>query len=323
MADLYVGVDLGGTNIKAGLLDPSARVIASQSIPTKAEGGPDVVIDRICRIICQTAELGGVKLADVAAVGVGSPGTMDIPAGVVLDPPNLPGWKDVPLIARISAQVGVRCVLENDANAAAWGEFWAGAGREVDSLVMFTLGTGIGGGIIVDGRVLHGASSCGGEVGHMQIVEDGRRCGCGRRGCLEAYASASATAARAIEALADRKVQSTLRQYYGAGQRLTSRHVYEQAVAGDALAMRIFDGTARYLAMGMMNLSMIVDPERFVLAGGMIAAGDFLLDPVRRYFKQMAFERPAENTQIVYATLGNNAGFIGAAGVAMKAVSGT
>jgi glucokinase len=322
MSELYIGVDLGGTNIKAGLLRGDGHVLASQSIPTEAEGGPDVVIGRICQIIRSTAELAGVPLGDVRGVGIGSPGTMDIEAGVILDPPNLPGWKNVPLIQLVGRQVGVPCVLENDANAAAWGEFWAGAGREINSMVLLTLGTGIGGGIIIEGRLLHGANSLGGEIGHMCIVDGGRRCGCGRRGCLEAYASASHTAARALEALAEDTTDSSLHQYVGAGKRLTSQHICHEAVAGDPLAMRIFADTARYLALGIMNLSMIVDPERFVLAGGMIAAGDTLLRPVREHFATMAFENAARNTQIVYATLGNDAGLIGAAGVAMKAFGG-
>jgi glucokinase len=322
MSQLYIGVDLGGTNIKAGLLSADGTVLTAGSIPTEAQEGPDAVIGRICRIIRSTAEAGGVKLDEVRGVGIGSPGTMDIPAGVVLEPPNLPGWRDVPLIRLVSDAVGLPCVLENDANAAAWGEFWAGAGRKVDSMVMLTLGTGIGGGIIIEGRLLHGANSLGGEIGHMCIVDGGRLCGCGRRGCLEAYASASHTAARALEALAEDQSHSTLHQYVGAGKRLTSRHVCQAAAAGDALAMRVFAETARTLALGIANLSMIVDPQRFVLAGGMIAAGQTLLAPVREHFRAMAFRRAAHSTQIVFATLGNDAGLIGAAGVAMKALDG-
>lgn len=318
MSDLYIGVDLGGTNIKAGLVDGNGRVLARRSIPTEADGGPDVVINRICQIVRDTTDECGYPLEEIAAIGIGSPGTMDLDAGIVLDPPNLPGWKNVPIAKLISDHTGRPCILENDGNAAAWGEFWAGAGREVSSIVMMTLGTGIGGGIIIKGNLLHGANSIGGEIGHMCIVENGRLCGCGRRGCLEAYASASHTAARAIEALATDKTHSTLHKYYGDGKRLTSQHVFHEAVAGDALAMKIFDDTARYIALGMMNLSMVIDPDRFVLAGGMIAAGDTLLDPVRQYFRHMAFELPARNTGIVYATLGNDAGFIGAAGAAMK-----
>lgn len=315
---LFVGVDLGGTNIKAGLLDDQANLLARLSIATEAEHGPDHVIARIVQAIDQVLAQAGLPRQDVAGVGIGAPGAMSHKKGLIIAPPNLPGWHNVPLRDRVAALSGLPTVLENDANAAAWGEFWAGAGRGTDNMVMFTLGTGVGGGIIIDGQILRGAFDNAAELGHMIVKPGGRPCGCGQRGCLEAYSSAAATARRAIEAIQAGQ-DSSLKARLEAGQPVESRHVEQAARAGDPLAERIWDEACYYLAIACVNVQHFCNPQRVVLAGGMIGAGAFLLDRVRKHFDQQTWTVAQDRPEIALATLGNEAGFIGAAGAARLA----
>ena len=315
---MFVGIDLGGTNIKCGVVDGSGRPLCRVSVPTVADAGPEDVAERMCEAARQAVKTSGATWRRVPAVGIGSPGTMDIPAGVVLDPPNLPGWRDVPLRDMIGQRLGVAAHLENDANAAAYGEFWVGAGKGVGSLVMFTLGTGIGGGIVVDHKLVDGAHSCSAEVGHHCIQMDGGRpCACGRVGCLEAYASATAVVKRTLEAL-DGGARSKLNTLRRRGEPITGKAVFDAASAGDRLGKRIVDETARYLAIGAVNLIHIINPEMVVYTGGMTAAGRPFLDAIRTYVRELAFDVPAAKTRVVYAKLGDDAGFIGAAGWAKK-----
>ncbi|MFQ6048400.1 MAG: ROK family protein [Phycisphaerae bacterium] len=311
---LFVGVDLGGTNIKAGLLDDQANLLARLSIATEAEHGPDHVIARIVQAIDQVLAQAGLPRQDVAGVGIGAPGAMSHKKGLIIAPPNLPGWHNVPLRDRVAALLGLPTVLENDANAAAWGEFWAGAGRGTDNMVMFTLGTGVGGGIIIDGQILRGAFDNAAELGHMIVKPGGRPCGCGQQGCLEAYSSAAATARRAIEA-----IQAGQDSSLKAGQPVESRHVEQAARAGDPLAERIWDEACYYLAIACVNVQHFCNPQRVVLAGGMIGAGAFLLDRVRKHFDQQTWTVAQDRPEIALATLGNEAGLIGAAGAARLA----
>lgn len=315
---LFVGVDLGGTNIKAGLLDDQANLLARLSIATEAEHGPDHVIARIVQAIDQVLAQAGLPRQDVAGVGIGAPGAMSHKKGLIIAPPNLPGWHNVPLRDRVAALLGLPTVLENDANAAAWGEFWAGAGRGTDNMVMFTLGTGVGGGIIIDGQILRGAFDNAAELGHMIVKPGGRPCGCGQQGCLEAYSSAAATARRAIEAIQAGQ-DSSLKARLEAGQPVESRHVEQAARAGDPLAERIWDEACYYLAIACVNVQHFCNPQRVVLAGGMIGAGAFLLDRVRKHFDQQTWTVAQDRPEIALATLGNEAGLIGAAGAARLA----
>ena len=313
-----MGIDLGGTNIKGGVVDGTGRALCRVSIPTEAAEGPEAVADRMAEVARQAVRKSGATWRRVRAVGIGSPGTMDIPAGIVLEPPNLPGWRDVPLRDMVAQRLGVESHLENDANAAAYGEFWVGAGKRVSSLVMFTLGTGIGGGIVVDGKLVDGAHSCSAEVGHHCIqMDNGRRCACGRIGCLEAYASATAVVKRTGEALAA-GARSSLSKLRRRGERITAKAVFDAAYAGDRLGRRIVAETARYLAIGAVNLIHIVNPEMVVYTGGMTAAGKPFLDAIGTHIRALAFEVPAAKTRVVYAKLGDSAGFIGAAGWAKK-----
>ncbi|MFO0954857.1 MAG: ROK family protein [Isosphaeraceae bacterium] len=314
----YLGIDLGGTNIKSGVVDDNGRPLSHVSVETQAAKGPEVGLNNIAEAGRRAVEASGLGWDQITGVGLGSPGTMDIGAGMLLNPPNLPGWIDFPIRDRLAERLGKPTVLQNDANAAALGEFWAGAGRNTRSLVLLTLGTGVGCGIVVNGRVLEGQHSHGGESGHMIVQMDGGRvCGCGGHGHLEAYASATSLVKRAREAL-EVDTTSSLHQALSAGN-LTSRAINEAATAGDPLAQRLMSETARYLAVGAVSLMHTIDPDVVLFGGGMIAAGEPFLEMIRAGIKQMAFPIPAAKTRILYAELGGDAGFIGAACCARQA----
>jgi glucokinase len=320
----YVGLDVGGTTMKAALVDDAGRAGPSVNLPTEAHKGQEHGLATMCEAIRRAAAAAGKTMADVAGIGVATPGTMDIVAGIILDPPNLRPWQNVPVRQFIQDTFGIPTAFQNDANAAAYGEYWAGAGKSLKSMVLFTLGTGVGGGIIVDGKVLEGRHSHGGEVGHMKIaMADARRCGCGRLGCLEAYASATAVVARAREALRASPKGSRLAGLLNVGEEeLSARAVFIAADAGDELARQIVADTAYYLAVGAMNMMHIIDPDAVVFAGGMTAAGEPFLELIRRHVRELAFPVPAERTQIRYAQLGSDAGFIGSAACAKFLVEG-
>jgi len=315
-ARYYVGLDVGGTSMKAGVVDDNAAEKSSISLPTEPEKGQEHGLATMCSAIRQAVQNAGLQLSDIAGIGVATPGTMDLKAGLILDPPNLKPWRNVPVRSHIADEFQLPTAFQNDANAAALGEYWAGAGKGARSLVFFTLGTGVGGGIIWNGEVLEGEHSHGAELGHMKIeMTNPRLCGCGKRGCLEAYASATAVVKRVYEAL-DLGESSMLSSWPTGDEDLTARDVFAAATKGDALARRIVDETAFYLAMGATNAMHTIDPEMVVFGGGMIAAGDEFLQRIRHYIAELAFPVPAERTQICFAQLGNDAGFIGAAACA-------
>ncbi|MBI3464202.1 MAG: ROK family protein [Planctomycetes bacterium] len=329
----FVGIDLGGTSIKVGVVDDTGRVLAADSVPTEAAEGPEAGIRRMCEAARKVATDGGLSWDEVAAIGVGSPGTMDIPAGMVLEPHNLTGWHNVPLRQRVAEELRKLTILQNDANAAAYGEYWVGAGRDAQSMVLFTLGTGIGCGIIVDGMIIEGRHSHGAECGHLIIqMTGGRQCGCGRYGCLEAYASATALIKRARETAEGVALWHTrgkrLQEAVEAGREPTPLLLAELAAAGDELAEELILETARYLAIGAVNLMHTIDPDLIVLGGAMTFGRDE--EPLGRRFREeieaevhrRAFPVPAAKTRIVYATLGSDAGFIGAAGCGRLAQRG-
>jgi len=311
-----VGIDLGGTNIKTALVSPEAEVIAQTEVPTEASKGPDVVIDRIMRSAHAVVEKDWCVWEDVAAVGIGSPGFLDSRTGVIIHPPNLPGWRNVPLRQRLSDGLGKPVALENDANAAAWGEYWAGAGKGARSQVMFTLGTGIGGAIILQDDILRGENDLAGELGHMIIDPDGPLCSCGQRGCLESFASATATVRRFREAIQG-GADSVLAGRVRAGDPVDTRDMFEAALEGDALSRTTIEDTGRYMGIGINNLIMTVNPQVFLLAGGLSKAGDMLLDAVKEQVNRMLPEHVAGKADIRIAQLGGLAGAIGAAGCAL------
>jgi glucokinase len=323
-APLFVGLDVGGTTMKAGVVDDTGNPLGQAALPTEAHRGQDFGLERMCETIRAATRAAGVRTDQLAAIGVATPGTMDIPAGIILDPPNLKPWQNVPVRRHIEQSFELPTAFQNDANAAALGEYWVGAGRGHRSMVLFTLGTGIGGGIILSGgRILEGENSAGGEVGHIKIeCSNPRTCSCGRLGCLEAYASATAVVKRAHESLQAKGARSSLQQLLGAGEELTARGVFE-AAASDALAAKIVEDTALYLAVGATNLMHIIDPQVVVFGGGMIGAGEGFLERIRHHVRRMAFPVLAEKTKICYAQLGGEAGFIGAAACARALVRGS
>jgi glucokinase len=316
---LFVGVDVGGQTIKAGVVTDTGRPLSSISVPTEAWKGQEHGLGQMAKAVREATRAAHLQLEQIAAIGIATPGTMDIPAGMILDPPNLKPWRNVPVRAYIEQEFGKPTAFQNDANAAAYGEYWLGAGQGVHSLVLFTLGTGIGCGIVVGGMIIEGEHSHGAEVGHIIIeMTQPRRCGCGGLGHLEAYASATALAQRANEALATGQPSSLQARIQDKGQ-LTPEdagEIFQAASAGDALAQRLVEETAYYLAVGAVNMMHTIDPDMVVFGGGMTRAGPAFLERIRHHVRQLAFPVPAQKTQIVYAKLGNDAGFIGAAGCA-------
>jgi len=319
MAEGYcAGVDLGGTNIKAGLLDAEAHVLASLSVPTEVDRGRDTVVSNIITAAERVIADAGVDRSQVIGIGIGSPGPMSHRRGLIINPGNLPCMKDTPLREIMTERTGIKTTLDNDANAAAWGEFWAGAGKGVSDFLMFTLGTGVGGGVIVDGKLLRGYFENGSELGHIIVQPGGRRCSCGQLGCMEAYSSAYNLARRAEELIADGK-SSQLKARIDAGEMLMAEHIVEAARRGDSVAEQVWDEACYYLGAAIVTMQHVSNPERVVLAGGMIAAGDFLLERVRKHAKALTWTLLDDLADIRFATLGNDAGFIGAAGCAWEA----
>jgi glucokinase len=322
----YVGIDLGGTSVKLGVVDDRGRPLSWLAIPTHGAAGADQAVRRMGEAVGQVIADAGLERSEVAGVGLGSPGTMDIPGGMLLEPVNLPEWAHYPLRDRVAEACGFPVTFANDANAAAYGEFWVGAGRSLKSLVMYTLGTGVGGGIIIGDLSIDGQNSAGSECGHVIIDyrDDARMCPCGRPGHVEAYCSATALVKRTHEALAAGR-PSSLAGPAARGEELTAMLVAEAAASGDALAEEIVLETARYLGVGVTSVVHVIDPEGVVIGGAMTFGGDAtplgrrFLEAVRAEFRRRAFPVPAAKTRIQYAELGSDAGFIGAAGLARLA----
>jgi glucokinase len=320
---LYAGVDLGGTNIKSALVDDRGRLVAFRTEPTHAGRGPEDAAARMGRSVHALAADAGIAPGDVARVGLGSPGPLDIPAGTIVRAGNLPGWDDFPIRDRVSAHCGRPVTFANDANAAAYGEFWVGSGRGLGSIVMLTLGTGVGGGIIVGDVNVEGEHSHGSECGHM-IVDpspDARVCPCGGLGHLEAYCSATSLVAMARERLAA-GATGPLADAVAGGEPLTTILLGRSAAGGDETARGVILEAARWLGIGIVTLMHTIDPATVAIGGAMTFGGE--ADPVGRLFiervraevRDRTFPLLAERTPIRYAALGGDAGSIGAAGLA-------
>jgi glucokinase len=311
-----VGVDLGGTNLVIGAMTADgSRQFAMHSIPTRADLGADAVVARIAelieRVIAETCAVTGATRSAFLGVGIGSPGPLDRARGLVIFTPNL-GWRDFPLRDRVQDAVGLTATLDNDANCATLGEWWIGAAKGARHVVGLTIGTGIGGGLILDGRLYHGASDVAGELGHTTIDSTGRRCGCGNYGCLEAYASGPAIAERARESLAGGEPSIMPSLVDGDVSRLTAALVYDAAKRGDELAVQVVRETARFLGAGVANLLNIFNPDVVVLAGGVTQAGDQLFEPMRAEVRRRAFRPAVEACRIVPGALHGTAGVAGA-----------
>lgn len=310
-----IGIDLGGTNINGGVCDARGTLLIRCALETQADRGREHVLRRMAGLVTELLRQADLTRADIAGIGVGAPGPMSHAEGVIHHAPNLPGWINFPLRDRFAEATGLPVVLENDANAAAFGEFTAGAGKDVRNMVMLTLGTGIGGGIVLDGKLWRGCFDNAGEIGHAVIVPEGRACPCGQRGCLEQYASANAVAERLREAV-EAGEDSVLKPKVVANEAFDARHVLTALERGDALAARIWDETCYYLALCAVNLRHILNPELIVFAGGLINAGPRLLGPVCAHFERLSWKIAPDAPRIALATLGTDAGTIGAAALA-------
>jgi glucokinase len=311
-----VGVDLGGTNIVVGAMpEDGSRTLAVRSEPTHAQRGAESVVDHIVAMATQTisdvmAETGAAA-RDFVGVGVGAPGPLDRENGVVVVAPNL-GWRNFPLRDAIAARVRLPVTLDNDANCATVGEWWRGAAQGGRNVVGMTIGTGIGGGVILDGKLYHGSSDVAGEIGHTTIDSTGRYCRCGNYGCLEAYASGTAIAARAREALERNEASMLKTMVDGDLEQLTAAIVYDAANKGDALAHEIVRDTARFLGAGIANLLNILNPDVVVIVGGVTLAGERLFEPLRAEVKRRAFRPAVESCRVVPGDLSGTAGLVGA-----------
>ena len=318
-----VGVDLGGTNIVAGVMTADGvEQYAMHSIPTRADQGADAVVERIVqlseRVIAETQAATGAARDQFLGVGIGSPGPLDRAKGLVIVTPNL-GWRSFPLRDRVSEGVQLPAELDNDANCATLGEWWIGAARGARHVVGLTIGTGIGGGLILNGRLYHGVSDVAGELGHITIDSTGRRCGCGNYGCLEAYASGPAIAQRAREALAGGEPSRMPGLVAGDLDQITAATVFTAAEAGDELAGHVVRDTAKFLGIGIANFLNIFNPEVVVIVGGVTQAGEALFEPLRAEVRRRAFAPAVEACRIVPGALPGNAGVVGAVAIFAQA----
>jgi glucokinase len=286
-----------------------------------ARGGEDVVTRAAAMVRESLKSVPEADSGEVLGVGIGSPGPLNRESGLVLETPNL-GWRNFPLRDLVSQATGLPATLDNDANCATYGEWWQGAGRGSETLVGLTLGTGIGGGLVMGGRIHHGASDAAAEFGHMTIDTTGRKCKCGNYGCLEAYASGPNIAARAVEGL-EAGVESILSDLvHGRTEDITAATVYDAAVLGDPFADEVIKETAKVLGVGIANLVNALNPDAVVIAGGVTRAGDHLFVPLRKEVRRRAFRSAVDACRIVPAALSDTAGLIGAAGVFKKETFG-
>lgn len=317
MADVVLGIDLGGTQVKTALVSRSKELLSKDSRPTHAAEGLDAVLDVLADSADAAIAGAGRSRDDLMAVCVGAPGPGNPHTGVVFSPPNLPGWKDVPLAELMTERLGVPCFIDNDANVACYGEFWMGAGQGVQSMCLLTLGTGVGGGIVVFGKLLRGIDGTAAEIGHMIVQRDGRPCGCGARGCLEAYGSVPGMVQTAVEGIESGRKTVLMDRCGGNPETLTGEMISDVAAAGDEFAIGVIQETGAWLGVGISGLINLFNPEKVVLAGGMTNAGPVLIDAIRIRALHDAFDVPANRVEIVPAALGEDAGVLGAAGIAL------
>lgn len=308
---VYVGVDIGGTTIKVGICNENGELLQTFEGPTGTDKGTDQILSNIADYARHIVAESPYSWEQVEGVGVGVAGFMDFDTGFMKFSPNLP-LTNVPLKDHLEAALGKSVRVNNDANVAALGEAWGGAGRGFASVVCYTLGTGVGGGIVVDGRLIEGSSGMGGELGHMSIVPDleAIQCGCGKMGCLETVSSATGIIRMAEDAV-ERGDRTTLAEL----EALTAKDVFDAAKNGDEVAQRIVSRAAFYLGKSMAAVSVIINPKRFILGGGVSKAGEFLFSQIREVFYKYAQDKAQEGVDIVAAELGNNAGVVGAAGL--------
>jgi glucokinase len=307
---VVIGVDLGGTNLRTALLSSEGEILDKSKEATYASDGWKKVVQRLIKNIKRQQDVAVQQGLSVAAVGVGAPGVIQVDKGIVVKSPNFPDWNKLPLKDELENVLSLPVTIENDANAAALGEQWRGAGRGIGSMILLTLGTGVGGGIILNRQIWHGADGMAGEVGHMTIIPDGRQCGCGNTGCLEMYASARGI----VQSYRDAGGVSET----GNQSEITSAQVYQAANSGNPRGVEVMKNMGRILGIGIANLINIFNPEMVVIGGGVKDAWPLFIDSTRAEIRKRAFEVPAARTEIVPSKLGDDAGMVGAAAAALQ-----
>lgn len=315
------GIDIGGTSIKLAFLTSEGDIVDKWEIRTnKNDQGRQVIPEIAASIHSKLAEL-NLSIDKLSGAGVGAPGPVDVNRGLLFEAVNV-GWGDqFPLRDLMQSALQVPVAIDNDANCAALGEMWRGAGKGAQNLICITLGTGVGGGVIVDGDIVHGSKGAAGEIGHItSVTEGGFLCNCGKRGCLETVASATGLVTTAEEQAASFIGESSLKENYEATGIMSAKDIFEYASLGDQLALDSIEHLANHLGLALANCSVVIDPEKIVIGGGVSKAGDLLLNPIRQYFKKYAFKPVAEKTEIVVAQLGNDAGIMGAAWLAVHKI---
>jgi len=311
----YIGCDLGGTNLRAAIVDvETGAVLHQMSIPTLAREGHDAVMGRMADLFLQVIQFAGMNKDEIGGVGIGVPGVLDLEKGETLFLPNLPGtWPHIPLQATIEKLTALPTRLLNDVRSITNGEWRFGAGRGVDTVAVFAIGTGVGGGLIVNGKLHLGIGGTGGELGHTTIDFNGPRCGCGNYGCLEAYASGPAIAATGMKAVAQGLTTrlGDLCEYDL--NRITPKLIADAALDGDKVAKDIYEQAGFALGIAATNICVALGPRRIVIAGGVSQAGDLLLEPIRRTLRERVHVMPVEQVEVVRSQLGDHAGMIGVA----------
>ncbi|KAF1301103.1 ROK family glucokinase [Candidatus Enterococcus willemsii] len=314
-----IGIDLGGTTVKFAILTKDGEVQQKWSIETNILDEGAHIVPEIIESINHRLSLYEMKPEDFIGIGMGTPGSVDRDKGTVIGAYNL-NWKTLqPVREQIEAGTGIPFTLDNDANVAALGERWKGAGENAPDVVFVTLGTGVGGGIIMEGQLLHGVAGCAGEIGHVTVDPHGFECTCGKIGCLETVSSATGVVRVARQLSEEFAGESELKKRLDDGQAITSKDVFVLAEQGDPFALMVVDKVCFYLGLACGNLGNTLNPSSIVLGGGVSAAGEFLRSRVEAYFEQFTFPQVKESTKIKLAQLGNDAGVIGAASLALQA----
>lgn len=312
-----VGVDLGGTKVAAALACPDGTIVGKALLPTDAAEGGEHVIERVFTSIEMVIDDANLRVGDIAGVGIGSPGPVDIERGMVIQAPNL-SWRDVPIVSLVEERLGIPCLLDNDANLGALAEYRFGAGRGFESVVYVTVSTGIGAGLILDGRLYRGVQGRAGELGHMVMIEDGPLCGCGSRGCLEAVASGTAIARQARERAAKVGDGILLELAGGDYGRITASVVAEADRLGDPIARWAIDSAIRYLGLGLSTLVNVLNPHVIVVGGGVSLLGDRLFVPLREAIRSHTMGDLGDSLHIAPAELGNDSCLLGAVSLVLE-----
>ena len=311
MKKYVIGVDLGGTKISTAISTIEGNILANVVLPTKAEEGEVAVLGRIIQSIDEVIVGSSTSIDEIEAIGIGSPGPLDAKKGIIITTPNLP-FKDYNLVQPLKEKYNIPVYLDNDANAAAIGEYMFGAGKGKESIIYFTVSTGVGGGAVLDGKVYRGHTSNALEIGHTTVDPNGPRCNCGNLGCLEAMSSGTAIAKKGKEAVST-NVETSLKKY----DTITSYEVFKEAEAGDEVAKDIIDNALTYLGIGVANAIATFDPEMIIIGGGVSKAGDIVFDTVKKVVNKRCFKSMAESCEIVPAGLGSDAGVVGAVALAI------